>query len=38
MLYATRWDTVQARMGGLVAELLGTGASATSPAILVAAE
>jgi UDP-galactopyranose mutase len=37
MLSATSWDTVQARMAGLIAELLGTGASA-SPALLVAAE
>jgi UDP-galactopyranose mutase len=37
MLSATSWDTVQARMAGLIAELLGTGASASS-ALLVAAE
>jgi UDP-galactopyranose mutase len=37
MLSATSWDTTQARMSGLIAELLGTGAS-TSSAILVAAE
>ena len=38
MLSATSWDTVQARMAGLIAERLGTGASASSPALLVAAE
>ena len=37
MLSASSWDTTQARMAGLVAELLGTRA-ATSPALLVAAE
>ena len=37
MLSATSWDTTQARMSGLIAELLGTGASASS-AIMVAAE
>ena len=36
LLSATSWDTVQARMAGLIAELLGT--RATSTAILVAAE
>jgi UDP-galactopyranose mutase len=36
LLSATSWDTVQARMAGLIAELLGT--RATSSAILVAAE
>jgi glycosyltransferase involved in cell wall biosynthesis len=38
MLSATSWDTTQARMGGLVAELLGTRSAATNPALLVAAE
>jgi UDP-galactopyranose mutase len=38
MLSAVSWDTTQARMAGLVAELLGTSSSATSPALLVAAE
>jgi UDP-galactopyranose mutase len=37
MLSASSWDTTQARMAGLVAELLGTRAAA-SPALLVAAE
>ena len=37
MLSASSWDTTQARMAGLVAELLGARA-ATSPALLVAAE
>jgi UDP-galactopyranose mutase len=39
MLSATSWDTTQARMAGLVADLLGTRAATTgSPALLVAAE
>ena len=38
MLSATSWDTTQARMAGLVAELLGTRAATGSPALLVAAE
>jgi UDP-galactopyranose mutase len=38
MLSATSWDTVQARMAGLVAELLGTRAATANPALLVAAE
>ncbi|HUP67827.1 MAG TPA: glycosyltransferase [Sphingomicrobium sp.] len=38
MLSSSSWDIVQARMAGLIGELLGTGASATSPALLVAAE
>jgi UDP-galactopyranose mutase len=38
MLSATSWDTTQARMAGLVADLLGTRPSATSSALLVAAE
>jgi UDP-galactopyranose mutase len=37
MLSAASWDTTQARIAGLISELLGTGASAGS-AILVAAE
>ena len=37
MLSATSWDTTQARMAGLVAELLGTRETA-APALLVAAE
>ena len=35
MLSATSWDTTQARMAGLIAEVLG---ERTSPALLVAAE
>ena len=38
MLSATSWETVQARMAGLVAELLGTQTASASPALLVAAE
>jgi glycosyltransferase involved in cell wall biosynthesis len=38
MLSATSWDTVQARMAGLVAELLGTSTATSAPALLVAAE
>jgi UDP-galactopyranose mutase len=38
MLSATSWDTTQARMAGLVHDLLGTRTGATSPALLVAAE
>jgi UDP-galactopyranose mutase len=38
MLSATSWDTTQARMGGLIADLLGTRSGATGPAMLVAAE
>ena len=38
MLSATSWDTTQARMGGLIAELLGTRTAAQSSALLVAAE
>ena len=36
LLSASSWDTTQARMAGLIADLLGT--RATSPSILVAAE
>ena len=38
MLSATSWDTTQARMAGLVAELLGTRTAAQTSALLVAAE
>jgi UDP-galactopyranose mutase len=38
MLSATSWDTTQARMAGLVADLLGTNKETGSPALLVAAE
>ena len=38
MLSATSWDTTQARMAGLVAELLGTTKETGTPALLVAAE
>jgi UDP-galactopyranose mutase len=38
MLSATSWDTTQARMAGLIAELLGTRTTASSSALLVAAE
>jgi UDP-galactopyranose mutase len=38
VLSATSWDTTQARMEGLVSELLGTRSAATTPALLVAAE
>ena len=38
MLSATSWDTTQARMAGLIADLLGTRTGATSPALMVAAE
>ena len=37
MLSATSWDTTQARMSGLIAEVLGE-RTANSPALLVAAE
>src|SRR6476661_2735072 len=37
LLSAASWDTTQARIAGLIAELLGTSAS-TAPALLVAAE
>ena len=37
-LSASSWDTTQARMAGLIHDLLGTRAGATSPALLVAAE
>ena len=38
MLSVSSWDTTQARMAGLIADLLGTRTGATSPALLVAAE
>ncbi|HEY6048983.1 MAG TPA: glycosyltransferase family 1 protein [Sphingomicrobium sp.] len=38
VLSATSWDTTQARMAGLVAEILGTHAASHAPALLVAAE
>jgi len=38
MLSATSWDTTQARMAGLIHNLLGTHTGATGPALLVAAE
>ncbi len=38
MLSATSWDTTQARMAGLVADLLGTRAARQTSALLVAAE
>jgi UDP-galactopyranose mutase len=37
-LSATSWDTTQARMAGLITELLGTREAKTAPALLVAAE
>ena len=38
LLSASSWDTTQARMAGLVHDLLGTRTGANSPALLVAAE
>jgi UDP-galactopyranose mutase len=38
MLSATSWDTTQARMAGLIGELLGTQLGTARPAMLVAAE
>ena len=38
MLSAASWDTTQARIAGLIADLLGVRTGATSPALLVAAE
>jgi UDP-galactopyranose mutase len=38
MLSATSWDTTQARMAGLVADLLGTRTDSQASALLVAAE
>ena len=37
LLSATSWDTTQARMAGLIADVMGTRTGA-SPALLVAAE
>jgi UDP-galactopyranose mutase len=38
MLSASSWDTTQARMAGLIADVLGTRTGAANPALLVAAE
>jgi UDP-galactopyranose mutase len=38
MLSSSSWDTTQARMSGLIAEVLGTRVGHTTPALLVAAE
>jgi glycosyltransferase involved in cell wall biosynthesis len=38
MLSASSWDTTQARMAGLIADVQGTRTGASSPALLVAAE
>ena len=38
MLSATSWDITQARMAGLIGEVLGTRVSSEAPAMLVAAE
>jgi len=38
MLSASSWNTTQARMAGLIADVLGTRTGTTSPALLVAAE
>jgi UDP-galactopyranose mutase len=38
LLSATSWDTTQARIAGLIHDLLGTRKGASSPALLVAAE
>jgi len=38
LLSASSWDTTQARMAGLIADLLGVGTRTTLPALLVAAE
>jgi UDP-galactopyranose mutase len=38
MLSASSWDTTQARMAGLVADVMGIRTGATHPALLVAAE
>jgi UDP-galactopyranose mutase len=38
MLSASSWDTTQARMAGLIHDVLGTRTGETSPALLVAAE
>jgi UDP-galactopyranose mutase len=38
VLSSSSWDTTQARMAGLVADVMGLRTGATSPALLVAAE
>jgi UDP-galactopyranose mutase len=38
MLSASSWDTTQARMAGLIADIMGTRTGVGSPALLVAAE
>ena len=38
MLSASSWNTTQARMAGLIADVMGTRINAASPALLVAAE
>ena len=38
MLSASSWDTTQARMAGLIADVMGIRTGATNPALLVAAE
>jgi len=38
LLSASSWDTTQARMAGLIHDLLGTRAGSATPALLVAAE
>jgi len=38
LLAASSWDTTQARMAGLIADLLGTRVATGAPALLVAAE
>jgi UDP-galactopyranose mutase len=38
MLSASSWDTTQARMAGLIADLLGATKETGTPALLVAAE
>jgi UDP-galactopyranose mutase len=38
MLSASSWDTTQARMAGLIADVLGVRTGASTPALLVAAE
>jgi UDP-galactopyranose mutase len=38
MLSSSSWDTTQARMAGLIADVMGTRTGATNPALQVAAE
>jgi glycosyltransferase involved in cell wall biosynthesis len=38
MLSASSWDTTQARMAGLISDIMGTRTGANKPALLVAAE